>query len=541
MQSLMMDFQLTINSIMRFAERVHPSAEIVSVTLDNPRHRYTMGDAFKRVRKLANALQTLGAKPGDCIGTLAWNDHRHLELYYAVSCSGMVCHTLNPRLFAEQVEFVVNQAEDQFLFLDVLFLPIVEPLVEKLPTLKGLILLTDEANMPETKLPNVYCYETLLANESETFDFPEIDENEASSLCYTSGTTGNPKGVMYSHRSTVLHAYASCMDDVMGLGRDAVVMPLVPMFHVNAWGVPYSSVMIGYKLVLPGPNMLDGAQLTALINEEKVSYSLGVPTIWLALLNHLEQSGETIDSLKAVVVGGAACPLSIMERFDKYDVYTHAGWGMTEMSPLGTFNTRLDREALGEETFAQLRIKAGKPIYGVEMKIVDEDNKELPRDGETFGALKVRGPWICRSYYKLDSSDAHDADGWFDTGDVATIDPNGLMQITDRSKDVIKSGGEWISSIDLENAAMGHPAVAEAAVIGMPHDKWTERPLLLVMLKEGESLEKTAMLQWFEGKVASWWIPDDCLFVDSLPHTSTGKLDKKLMRTTYQDYRFPEK
>ncbi len=537
----MMDSQLTITSILQFAERTHPNTEIVSVTGDNPRHRFTFAQTFNRVRRLANALNTLAAAPGDRIATLAWNDHRHLELYYAISCSGMICHTLNPRLFSDQIEFIINQAEDSFLFLDPMFLPLIEPLIDKLPSLKGLILLTDHTHMPDTGLDNVYCYESLLEKAPETFDFPDLGEWDAAALCYTSGTTGNPKGVLYNHRSTVLHAYASCMGDVMGLNRASVVMPLVPMFHVNAWGVPYSSVMVGSKLVFPGPKMLDGAELAALINEEQVTYSLGVPTIWMALLDHLRQSGDTVEPLERVVVGGAACPLSIMEEFeDQYGVYTHVGWGMTETSPLGSFNPQLDREALGEERYAEKRQKAGRPIFGVEMKIVDDRGNELPWDGETAGALKVRGPWVCKGYYKVEQSDSHDEDGWFDTGDVATIDSDGLMQITDRSKDVIKSGGEWISSIELENKAIGHPAVAEAAVIGLPHKKWTERPLLLVVPQEGESVDTGALLQWFEGKVANWWIPNDCKVVDSLPHTATGKLDKKALRKEYSDYQFPD-
>lgn len=545
MQGLMMDSQLTVTSIMRFAERSHPNTELVSVTHDDPRHRYTLTDAFKRVRQLANALQNLGASPGDCIGTLAWNDHRHFELYYAISCSGMVCHTINPRLFPEQIEYIVSHAEDRIVFVDVLFLPLIVSLLEKLPSIKGIVVLTNEAGMAalthqQAFKGKIFCYETLLSKQTDQFTFPDLDENEASSLCYTSGTTGHPKGVLYSHRSTVLHAYASSLPDVMGLGKNAVVMPLVPMFHVNAWGLPYSAVISGTKLVFPGVKMIDGAELTALINEEKVSYSAAVPTIWIALLQYLEKSGETIESLKRVVVGGAACPLSVMEDFEnKYGVYTHVGWGMTEMSPFGTINPRLDREALGEEEYARKRVKAGRGVYGVEMKIVDDDDRELAWDGVAFGALKVRGPWVCSGYFKMDKSDAHDEHGWFDTGDVATIDADGFMAITDRSKDVIKSGGEWISSIELENTAVDHPAVTEAAVIGLPHAKWSERPLLLVILKQGEFIDKQTMLHWFDGKVAGWWIPDDCVFVESLPHTATGKLDKKVLRQQYQSYQFP--
>jgi fatty-acyl-CoA synthase len=540
MHGLMMDSELTITSLMTYAERVHGASEIVSVTVDNPRHRYSFADAFRRTRQLANSLQKLGAKKGDCIGTLAWNDHRHFELYYGISCSAMICHTINPRLFAEQIEFIINHAEDQFIFVDVLFLPLLEQLQGKMPTVKGIIVLTDQAHMPQSSLDNVYCYEALLAAESDVFVWPSIDEREASVLCYTSGTTGHPKGVLYNHRSTVLHAYAASLPDVMGISSKDVVLPIVPMFHVNAWGLPYGASMTGAKVVFPGPKLSDGEALTALINEEKITFSAGVPTIWLALLQYLEQSGKTIEPLQRVVVGGAACPLSIMEKFEnKHGVYTHAAWGMTEMSPLGTFNAKLDRAALGEQDYTRMRLKAGRAIYGVEMKIVDDENNELPWDGVAFGRLKVRGPWVCRTYFKLENSDAHDQDGWFDTGDVATIDANGYMQITDRSKDVIKSGGEWISSIDLENAAINHPDVAEAAVIGMPHKKWTERPLLLVVKKTGAAVSREQMLEWFKGKVANWWIPEDCVFVEQLPHTATGKLNKKALREQYKDYQFP--
>lgn len=535
-----MDTPLTITSLMQFAEKAHPQTEIVSVTHDQPRHRYTFADAFARIRQLANAMQRLGIKPGDRIATLAWNDFRHFELYYGISCSGMVCHTINPRLFPEQLEFIINQAEDQYIFVDPLLAPILENIKDKITAVKGFILLTDETHMPDSSLPNVLCYETLLAAESSNFEWPQLDETSASAMCYTSGTTGNPKGVVYNHRSTVLHAYAGGLVDALGIGRQHVVMPIVPMFHVNAWGSPYAAVMTGTKLVFPGPKMLDGEALVALINEEKVSHSSGVPTIWLALLQYLKDSGESVDTLTKVVVGGAACPLSIMEDFDDYGVYTHVGWGMTEMSPLGALNCRHDREALGEERFAAMRVKAGRPIYGVEMKIVAEDGSEQPWDGVAFGALKVRGPWVVRQYYKLDDVAALDADGWFDTGDVATIDAEGFMQITDRTKDVIKSGGEWISSIELENAAVDHPDVQEAAVIGAYHEKWSERPLLVAVKNTGVELSGEQLLASLKGKVASWWVPDDCVFVDELPHTATGKLDKKVIREQFRDYRFPE-
>lgn len=540
MQGLMMASPLTITTLMVHGERVFGDSEIVSVTADNPRHRYSYKAAFSRCRQLANALQRLGLEAGDIIGTLAWNDYRHFELYYGVSCSGMVCHTINPRLFPEQVHYIINHAEDKCLFTDVVFLPLLEKLQPALSSVRAIVVLCDEATMPATTLDNVYCYETLLAAENDQFDWPDLDEHQAAALCYTSGTTGNPKGVLYSHRATVLHAMGAATPNVMDVSDQDVVMPIVPMFHANAWGLPYGAVMMGSKLVFPGAKMADGEVLTALINEEKVTLSAGVPTIWMALLKHAAQSGETLEPLKRVIIGGAACPLSIMEEFEeKHQVYSHAGWGMTEMSPLGSYNPTLDREALGEAQYAKMRVKAGRCIYGVEMKIVDDDNQPLPWDGEAFGSLKVRGPWICSGYFKSDKP-ALDADGWFDTGDVATIDEQGFMQITDRSKDVIKSGGEWISSIELENAAVNHPAVEEAAVIGLFHEKWTERPLLLVVKTPGTELSREQMLAWFKGKVADWWIPNDCLFVDELPHTATGKLSKKELRDRYQDYRFAD-
>ncbi len=541
MNGLMMQMPTTITSIMQFAEKIHPHVEIVSVTADNPRHRCTYKQVFARARRLANALKGFGLAKGDRVATLAWNDYRHLELYYALSCSGLVCHTINPRLFVDQLAYIINHAEDQLLFTDPLFVPLLEKLQDKLQGVRAYIVLTDGENMPATTLPGAVCYEAFIDSQSEDIEWPVLAESDASVLCYTSGTTGNPKGVLYDHRSTVLHAYASSLPDAFALSRTSVVLPVVPMFHVNAWGLPYSAIMAGAKLVLPGPKMADGETLTDLINSEQVALSAGVPTVWLALLNYLNQSGKRVDCLRRIVVGGAACPLSIMEGFeDKYGVYTHAAWGMTEMSPLGTLNITLDRQALGEEGYARCRVKAGRPIYGVEMKIVDDDGAELPWDGVAFGRLKVRGPWICRAYFKMDHSEAHDAEGWFDTGDVATIDADGNMQITDRSKDVIKSGGEWISSIELENIATDHPAVAEAAVIGAHHSKWTERPLLLVIKKDNVELKRENMLAWFEGKVAKWWIPNDVVFVDNLPHTATGKLSKKDLRASYAGYRFPD-
>jgi fatty-acyl-CoA synthase len=542
MNGLMMDTRLSITAIMEHAERVNGPAEIVSVTRDNPRHRYTYRDAFARTRQLANAIAHWSLAPGDRIATLAWNDYRHFETYYASACSGYVCHTINPRLFPEQIAYIINHAEDRYVFLDPDFVPLAEGLAGECPHVQGWVVLTTQEHMPDSSLPNLICYETLLAGESDVFAWPELDENAACALCYTSGTTGNPKGVMYSHRSTILHAYGSMMPDAMGVSHRDTILPIVPMFHVNAWGVPYSAPMSGARLVFPGNKMGDGETLAALINEEGVTLSAGVPTVWLSLLAYLKSSGNRVDSLQRVIVGGAACPLSVMEDFDTYGVETRVGWGMTEMSPLGTVNTSpSSRERYSDEEFSRIRLKAGRPIFGVKMKIVDDQGNEQPWDGEAFGSLKVAGPWICSSYFKLEDSDAHAEAGWFETGDVATIDPDGFMAITDRTKDVIKSGGEWISSIEVENVATDHPKVAEAAVIGHYHPKWSERPLLIVVRgPEGGDLTAEEMLAWFEGKIAKWWIPEDVQFVDELPHTATGKIQKVALREMFKDYQFPE-
>ncbi len=541
MNGLMMNSPLLITSIMQFAKKNYATAEIVSVTKDNPLHRYSYAEAFDRVGQLANALARLGVKQGDRIGTLAWNDHRHLEIYYATSCSSLICHTINPRLFENQIEYIINDAEDRWLFIDPLFVPLLEKLADKIPGVHGFIVMTDEAHMPETGLRNVYCYETLIASESEQFDWPALDENAASSLCYTSGTTSNPKGVMYSHRSTVLHSYAAALPDMFNVSINDTVLPVVPMFHVNAWGLPYSVPMVGAKLVLPGPKMGDGAAIGDLIAGEGVTLSAGVPTVWMALLSDLQKTGKRLPSLKRVIIGGAACPTSIMREFQQHGVMVNYAWGMTETSPLGTLNTlKPGMEKLSEEEQWKLRAKQGRPVFGIEMKIVDDDNHELPRDGKAFGSLKIRGPWVCADYFGHEGhSDTHDEDGWLCTGDVATIDPDGFMQITDRTKDVIKSGGEWISSIELENLAVAHPAVAEAAVIAAHHPKWSERPLLVVVKNAGQELTWEEMLSWYDGKIAKWWLPDDVVFVDELPHTATGKVKKVELRQQFKDYVLP--
>ena len=538
----MMDTPLLISSLMDHAEKNFPEREIVSVTADNPDHRYTFQDAFKRTRQLANALQSLGIQLGDRVGTLAWNDHRHFELYYAISCSGAICHTVNPRLFPEQLIYIINHAEDRVIFCDPMFVPLLENIQDQLEFIEHVIVLTSEDHMPSSSLSNLLCYETLIAAESSEYEWPKFDEKTASAMCYTSGTTGNPKGVLYNHRSTILHAYAAALPDVFGISASDCILPIVPMFHVNAWGTIYSGPLCGSKIVLPGSKMGDGETLQRLIESEQVTVSQGVPTVWLALLAYLEESGKQIHSLKRVITGGAACPAVIAKEMqEKHDVYVHVAWGMTEMSPLGTFNQfKPGMEDLEGDELLEAQLKAGRGVYGVEMKITDDENNELPWDGVAFGSLKVRGPWVLSDYFKAEPGATLEEDGWFETGDVATIDKRGFMAITDRTKDVIKSGGEWISSIDLENTATNHPKVTEAAVIGVNHPKWTERPLLLVQAKDGEELSKDEILQWYEGKVAKWWIPDDVVFVDSLPHTATGKIQKFELRKIYKNHQLPD-
>ncbi|MBT8089270.1 MAG: long-chain-fatty-acid--CoA ligase [Gammaproteobacteria bacterium] len=542
MHGLMMNTPLLISSIAKHAEKFHGEREIVSVTMDNPRHRYTFSDAIGRSKQLASALDKLGLKHGDRVATIAWNDYRHLEAYYAISGAGYVCHTINPRLFPEQLIFIINHAEDRWVFTDVMFVPLLEKILPQIGGVEGFVIMTDEAHMPETSLPNVRCYETLIGSESSDYDWPELDERSASALCYTSGTTGDPKGVLYDHRSTVLHAYAAPAPDIMDLSSTDCVLPVVPLFHVNAWGIPYATLMVGAKIIFPGPKMGDGEALYELMDSEDVTIALGVPTVWLALLQYCASAGKRLDKLKRSIVGGAAVPRSMIEEFrDKHGVEIRQGWGMTEMSPLGTCNSiKAGLETLPDDEKLDLATKAGRGIFGCELRIVDDEGQELPWDGVAYGALQVRGPWICSDYFKLEGgAGTHTEDGWFDTGDVATIDRQGYMAITDRTKDVIKSGGEWISSIELENTAMGHPAVAEAAVIGVAHPKWTERPLLVVVRTEGQDVSKEEMLRYFDGKVAAWWIPNDVIFVDELPHTATGKVKKIELRKQFTDYAFP--
>ena len=539
MHGLMMSTPLLISSLIRHADRYHGETEIVSRLVEGGIHRYNYAQAHRRARQLANALESLGVRSADRVGTLAWNGFRHFETYYAVSGIGAVCHTINPRLFPEQIAYIINHADDQYVFTDLTFVPLVEKLAEHCRQVKGWVVLTDKTRMPRTKLANVLCYEELINSHSDRYEWPSFDENTASSLCYTSGTTGNPKGVLYSHRSTLLHAYAACLPDALNLSARDVVMPVVPMFHVNAWGLPYSCALAGAKLVFPGAGM-DGASLYELLEKEKVTVSAGVPTIWLGLLNHLKQNGLKFTTFNRTVIGGSACPPAMIQSFqEELGVHVLHAWGMTEMSPLGTVCT-LKAKQLGLPVPARYAIqnKQGRPVFGVEMKIVDDAGKELPRDGKAFGDLMVRGPWICTQYYAGEGGDPL-REGWFPTGDVATLDLDGFMQITDRSKDVIKSGGEWISSIDLENTAMAHPAVAEAAVVGVRHPKWDERPLLLVVRKQGAELTRADILAFFEGRVAKWWMPDDVVFLESLPHTATGKLLKTKLRDDFKNHKLP--
>jgi len=542
MQGMMMDAPLLISSLAQHAVKNHGDREIMSITADNPDHRYTYRECFARSKQLANVLDRLGMNRGDRIATLAWNDYRHLEMYYGVSGAGYVCHTINPRLFPEQLVFIINHAEDRWIFTDVMFVPLLESISDKISRVEGFVVLTDEAHMPESTLSNILCYETLLAAESSDYTWPDLDERCASSLCYTSGTTGDPKGVLYDHRSTILHAYAGVAPDVLSLSSLDCIMPVVPLFHVNAWGTPYSAVMVGAKIVFPGPKMGDGETLYKLIQAEGVSVTLGVPTVWLAVLQYAEKAGKRLDHLQRAVIGGAAVPQSMIREFrDKHGVEVRQGWGMTEMSPLGAVNSiKAGLDGLSDQQSLDLATRAGRGIFGVELRIVDDDGNELLWDGEAYGALQVRGPWVCSDYFKLEgSAGAHTDDGWFDTGDVATIDAQGYMAITDRTKDVIKSGGEWISSIELENVAMDHPAVAEAAVIGLAHPKWTERPLLVVVKAEGQDAGKEELLAWYKGKVATWCVPNDIVFIDELPHTATGKVKKIELRRQFADYQFP--
>ena len=532
----MMQDQLLISGILEHAIQTNPNTEIVSHTIEGSIHRYSILESSKRAKKLANALKKLGVKEGDILGTMALNGYRHYELYFGISGTGSILHTLNPRLFPEQVEYIVNHAEDKFLFIDLPFLPLIESVSDNIQNVKGFILLCDKESMPsDSKLKNLMCYEELIDKESDEFQWPELNENTASSLCYTSGTIGNPKGVLYSHRSTILHAWYACAANAMNVSSTTVILPVVPMFHVNAWGIPYAVAMFGAKLVCPGPHT-SGEAITKLVQSEKVTNLMGVPTVWLDLLNYTRENNISLDTVNSVLVGGSAAPRAMIKEFqEKHDAFLLHGWGMTEMSPLGTLNAyNSDMQGMDLEERYDIQTSQGKAIYGCQIKIVDDEGKVLPNDGESFGRLMVKGAGIIERYFKSDETALEN--GWFDTGDVSTISSDGYMRIVDRSKDVIKTGGEWISSIDLENSAVGHPGVSEACVVGVLHPKWDERPIMFVVKNNQEDCDKDSVIEYLSDKVAKWWLPDDVIFVEELPHGATGKLLKTGLREEYKNH-----
>jgi len=540
MFGLMQDQPLLISSLIEFAARHHGEAEVVSRRVEGDLHRCTYRDVAARSRQVAQALDAWDLAFSDRVATLAWNGYRHLELYFGVSGSGRVLHTLNPRLAADQVVWIANHAEDRVLCFDMTFLPLIKAIWKQCATVKHWVALCDEGALPaDSGIEGLVSYEAWIAPQATQYEWPSFDERSAASLCYTSGTTGNPKGALYSHRSTVLHAYGGALPDALNLSARDSILPVVPMFHVNAWGLPYAAAMTGAKLVFPGA-ALDGKSVYDLIEGERVTMAAGVPTVWLGLLNHMAQGGLRFSTLSRTVIGGSACPPAMIRAFkDQYGVTVLHAWGMTEMSPLGTVCTLKLHQMTGTpEQQMMVLLKQGRAIFGVEIKIVDPEGQELPWDGQSSGDLMVKGPWIISSYFKGEGGNPL-VDGWFPTGDVATIDPDGFMQITDRSKDVIKSGGEWISSIDVENIAVAHPAVAMAACIGVRHPKWDERPLLVVVRKPGSEVTREDLLSFYEGKVAKWQVPDDVAFVDAIPLGATGKMQKMKLREQFKDHMLP--
>ncbi|MDZ4238441.1 MAG: 3-(methylthio)propionyl-CoA ligase [Hydrogenophaga sp.] len=543
MHGLMQDRPLLISSLIEHAATFHPHTDIVSRLPEGTVHRTNWHGVCLRSRQVANALQGLRIQQGERVGTLAWNSYRHLALYYGVSGSGAVLHTVNPRLFPEQIDYIVNHAEDRVLFFDITFAPLVEQLAPRLKSVQAFIAMTDRAHMPAINVPNLLCFDELLDAQSTDYTWPEFDEKSASSLCYTSGTTGNPKGVLYSHRSTLLHTLMELAPDTFGISSAETLMLIVPMFHANAWGAPYAAAMVGAKLVLPGPH-LDGESVYNLMRDEKVTFSQGVPTVWMMLFQHLDKHPQLDPrslGVKRIGIGGAAVSRAVLERFEnQFGAEVVQGWGMTETSPIGVISKLLPKHAgMDPEKLVKVKLKQGRGVWGVDLKIVDADGRALPWDGVAFGNLYVRGPWIASGYYQGEGGSVLDEEGFFPTGDVATIDPDGYLQLVDRAKDVIKSGGEWISSIDVENAAASHPGVAESAVIGVSHPKWQERPLLLVVRRPGASVQPQELIDHLGARIAKWWLPDEVLFVDALPHTATGKLLKTKLREQYRDHRLP--
>ena len=545
MFGLMQKQSLLISHLIEFAERHHGDGEVVSRRVEGDIHRYTWSDVARRSKQVANTLDAAKLAFSDRVATLAWNGYRHLELYFGVSGSGRVLHTINPRLHPDQIAWIANHAEDKVLCFDMTFLPIIQAIHSKCNSIRHWVAMCDADKLPaDTGIPNLVSYEEWIENQSSDYQWPNFDENSASSMCYTSGTTGNPKAALYSHRSTILHAYAAALPDVMGISARDSILPVVPMFHVNAWGIPYSAALTGAKLVFPGSGM-DGKSIYELIEGEGVTYAAGVPTVWQMLLTHIKANGLKFSTLNRTVIGGSACPPAMIQTFmDDYGVEVLHAWGMTELSPLGTLCTLKNKHLkLSEPEQMKIRLKQGRAIFGVDMKIVDDAGKDLPHDGKAYGDLLVKGPWVVAEYFKGEGGsplvkDSHGVE-WFPTGDVATIDTDGYMQITDRSKDVIKSGGEWISSIDIENIAVAHPSVLMAACIGVKHPKWDERPIVAVVKKPGIQVTREELLAFYEGKTAKWQIPDDVVFVDSIPIGATGKMLKTKLREQLNDYVLP--
>ncbi|MBR1179431.1 MULTISPECIES: fatty-acid--CoA ligase [Bradyrhizobium] len=538
MLGLMQDWPLLCHRIIEHAARIHGKQEVVTRSVEGPIHRTTYAEIHKRSLKVSQMLERDGIKLGDRVATIAWNTWRHLEVWYGIMGIGAICHTVNPRLFPEQIAWIINHAQDRIVMTDITFVPILEKIADKLPSVERFIVLTDKAHMPQTTLKNAMAYEDWIAQADGNFKWKDFDENTAAAMCYTSGTTGDPKGVLYSHRSNVLHALMANNVDALGTSASETMLPVVPLFHANSWGIAFSAPSQGTKLVMPGAK-LDGASVYELLSTEKVTHTAGVPTVWLMLLQHMTANNLKLPDLKMVICGGSAMPRSMIKAFLDMGANVRHAWGMTEMSPIGSVAALKPpfQNATGDARLDVLQMQGYAP-FAVEMKITDDAGKELPWDGKTFGRLKVSGPAVAKAYYRVDAN-ILDEEGFFDTGDVSTIDEDGYMRITDRSKDVIKSGGEWISSIDLENLAVGHPAVAEAAVIGVFHPKWDERPLLIVQLKQGQQASREDILKYMDGKIAKWWMPDDVAFVDGIPHTATGKILKTALRDQFKDYRFP--